>query len=1040
MSTGPPGQGFVGRHTPQMRRAVLSEPEPTRLAETIEAARAAFQAGRFDDARVALEHELGRRASPTESTDGLLERGRASTLLAIVQLTSTQPDDAARSASSALDFFDQVAASSYGIPERCFGDHGIALQIAGRNQPAIEILTEAADNPMVSTPDVSRHLGLAYAATGEWKEAEHWLGLTINSLPGDLVARRARAGVLEEQKQSASAAREYADAARAALEVQPALAVEFADAAFALDGNLENLILKGDALRLNDQLDEAFSVTDEALKEDRKSASALALRGRVLYAQGEHEDAIEYLGKAVALDKTRLYAWSELAYAQREAGRLDKAKAASDQALRLAENFDVSYLPWVLFPRALILLDLGELDDAVETADRLIHFDGVEPRFKAVGYVVKGRAFASQGQIGDAVAALYNAARLEPEFGYLYFDIADLEHERGREDMAHTALEEAVQHYPERRGEALARMGAGLIRQGKAGEARSKIEQALVEDPDSALAVSRLAEVLRQEGEYEQALDNIERGIKLGSTSAETIGTKGQILSSLGRQEEAIAALNEAVELKEDLAWAHAELGEILRVRGSAEEALPHIKRAIELAGEDSTAWVYGSLGAALQQIGEYDEALKALDAALVMDPFYGWGMGVKGTVFLDIGEVSRGLEELKRAVAALPDALWVRQELGFALLQSGDAAAAEGVFRRAQELEPGNLMLAKGRASALEELDRLAEAVYVLSEARSAALAEGRTSDATDLLADVGYIHLLDGRFPLALEATVKALEEDPDHVAALSQAGEFLRRVAEFDSATVVLKRVPEEAMGPGHFYRLGQVYERLRDWKTARGWYERQMQSSAASLEGRRGLGESLLHLGEEEAAVEKFKAVTKAVDRVTSTKLRVLTAGWCHYRLGNLGRAVRYFTEVVDRDAQQMQSQMALGLLLFANNRIGPSIRQYLQAVSTLLALKNPMQQRGTLVRAVQDFDDYLTETDELAAIPESDQPLPTDAGADAATKALTELMMSVDLDRVTVAVRVRRFLAANLDDVETVYQKDWRPRVEPLLTAGSEPTD
>ena len=137
-----------------------------------------------------------------------------------------------------------------------------------------------------------------------------------------------------------------------------------------------------------------------------------------------------------------------------------------------------------------------------------------------------------------------------------------------------------------------------------------------------------------------------------------------------------------------------------------------------------------------------------------------------------------------------------------------------------------------------------------------------------------------------------------------------------------------------------------------------------------------------------------------------------------------------TDVIDRDSEQMQSQMALGLLLFANGRLGPSIRQHLVAVSTLNARKSPMHQRGVLVRAVQDFDDYLGETGAMGAVEGGET-------ARQAEASLADLMTSADLDRDVVARSLREFLSVALADAEARYQDEWRPSVEPLLNRAAE---
>jgi predicted Zn-dependent protease len=215
------------------RRAVLTEPEPTRLADAIEVARAAYQAGRIEEARDALDQELKRRTSRPSSGEADLERARAQTLLAILHLASDDRSMAVESATEAVTLLRQAAESGR-LPQWCQGDYGIALQITGENDDAIDVLQDAVKIPSLATPDVYRHLGLAYAAKGRFADAEEWLDQTVAAVPGDVMARIAYAEVLAHQDRASDAAAAFAEGAGTARD-RPEVAAELADRALLLD-------------------------------------------------------------------------------------------------------------------------------------------------------------------------------------------------------------------------------------------------------------------------------------------------------------------------------------------------------------------------------------------------------------------------------------------------------------------------------------------------------------------------------------------------------------------------------------------------------------------------------------------------------------------------------------------------------------------------------------------------------------------------------------------------------------------------------------
>jgi tetratricopeptide (TPR) repeat protein len=245
----------------------------------------------------------------------------------------------------------------------------------------------------------------------------------------------------------------------------------------------------------------------------------------------------------------------------------------------------------------------------------------------------------------------------------------------------------------------------------------------------------------RLTGDTETSLDEYRRAQKLDGGSAAIRVETARLLRESGRLDEALVEAKEAVRLEEDNADAHLILGQLYQLRtegAGAEQALrraaAEYEQVVRLQPTDGNtihalANVYG-------QLQEHKDAARlwelflALDAS-AFDPQIRFDAQVQlGTQLLAAGDSEAAAAALKKAVDMQPS-VRAYQALGeiYAHAQQTDQAILH--YRKALEIEPGNLRVHLGLGDILHRAKRYPEA---LAEAEAVLLADPKIRYALDL------------------------------------------------------------------------------------------------------------------------------------------------------------------------------------------------------------------------------------------------------------------------------------------------------------------
>jgi tetratricopeptide (TPR) repeat protein len=194
-----------------------------------------------------------------------------------------------------------------------------------------------------------------------------------------------------------------------------------------------------------------------------------------------------------------------------------------------------------------------------------------------------GRIHASEKRYGEAVKALTEALRVQPDFLPALVDRADVYAAADEDRKAAADYEQVLKRQS---GDAVSRVKLGMIYQrlGDTDRAAASYRAALKTNPDLPPAANNLAMIeLRRGRNLDEALALSRKAVALAPEVPQFHDTLGQVLQARGDQGGAIAATEKATTLKPPQAdiWYH--LGRLYEDAGRKDPAVKAYRRALEI-------------------------------------------------------------------------------------------------------------------------------------------------------------------------------------------------------------------------------------------------------------------------------------------------------------------------------------------------------------------------------------------------------------------------------------------------------------------------
>jgi len=190
----------------------------------------------------------------------------------------------------------------------------------------------------------------------------------------------------------------------------------------------------------------------------------------------------------------------------------------------------------------------------------------------------------SQGKLEDAIIALEQALKLQPDYAPAYKTLGNIFQAQGRFDEAVQLYAQALQIDPEF-AEVLANLGSISAQQQNWEDALAYYQKAIAIKPTFSGFYRNLARLFSQLGKEEEAALNWYQAYTLESdkTTAEDHFNLGNTLLTQEKLDLAIACFRRALQFKPDLAGAYQGIGEALKRQGKLDEAVGYYRKAVEI-------------------------------------------------------------------------------------------------------------------------------------------------------------------------------------------------------------------------------------------------------------------------------------------------------------------------------------------------------------------------------------------------------------------------------------------------------------------------
>jgi tetratricopeptide (TPR) repeat protein len=233
--------------------------------------------------------------------------------------------------------------------------------------------------------------------------------------------------------------------------------------------------------------------------------------GKTLADQGHDEDAIAAFNDSLRIAPGFADAHNNLGNVLLRNRRYPEAVSHFTEALRTSPRDAI-----ILYNMGLALFSQSKDDDAILYFRKAI---AAKPDFP-LAHNNLGYALARKGAIEEAVAEYREALRIEPTSSLALYNLGDALRAQGHCQEAIPYYTRAAEADPQKRHEALNRIGETLVRQGKSDEAIACFRQAIAAKPDFTPAHNNLGQELARKGSFADAIAEYREVLKIAPQNA----------------------------------------------------------------------------------------------------------------------------------------------------------------------------------------------------------------------------------------------------------------------------------------------------------------------------------------------------------------------------------------------------------------------------------------------------------------------------------------------------------------------------------------
>lgn len=420
-----------------------------------------------------------------------------------------------------------------------------------------------------------------------------------------------------------------------------------------------------------------------------------------------------------------------------------------------------------------------------------------DPAAQALFHYGRFTLLAGEGQSEEAVAALLEVIRLDPDNEELRFDLADYYLELGEEKQAVRTIEDVLIRNPASVGAHL-RLGNAYLTTRRPALAVPHYRRILEVEPGNEQVALQLVIALVRSGEAGQAVDEAKKLLERHPESRLGRLALARLYRETGL--EVLAIEQYRLILKQDPAMTQAalELGQLYEERREWSEALEVFRAALARVPEEFS--LHQHLARVYVGMKRYADALAELQVIVAADPDDVDARRKIGLIYLEQEKWDKAITVFLEILADRPELEAVRYYLGMALSRKESWTAAYQEFRQIGEGSPF-YDDALGHMSYIQaQTGRLDEAIALLS---------GRLQRPDPRPQQFYYLAVLyagSSRDEKAVEVLDQGLKLFPGNSELLFEKGSALDRLGRTKAAMAVMRQVI--AADPDHAEALNYV----------------------------------------------------------------------------------------------------------------------------------------------------------------------------------------------------------------------------------------
>jgi tetratricopeptide (TPR) repeat protein len=258
------------------------------------------------------------------------------------------------------------------------------------------------------------------------------------------------------------------------------------------------------------ELQHAGRIYEEILRTDSDHAVALHLFGVVAHQVGQHQLAVERIGRAISLRPGAVAFHSNLGAAYVALGKLSEGASSFQRALQIQPDLAAAHNNL-----GSVLRTQGRLDEAEACFRRALE---IEPDY-VDAHSNLGGALGDQRRLEEAEASLRRALELQPDSAQAHNGLGVIIQHQPKPDEAVACFRRAVELRPDY-ASAIANLARLYERLNRVEDAASTVAECLRIAPDHPAANLVAGQCEEREGRQQEAIDRLERVRSCGELDA----------------------------------------------------------------------------------------------------------------------------------------------------------------------------------------------------------------------------------------------------------------------------------------------------------------------------------------------------------------------------------------------------------------------------------------------------------------------------------------------------------------------------------------